>query len=404
MDKLNDTDFDLEIKAILDGAEEEVPTHIWDSIEARLDEIEVSRKRRIIPLWLRNTGFVTAAAAAAALAIVLTGTFGSHLAGPADTDNIAVAEPSTVTAEDTMEEASHSSNPEEIRISTESGRTREISGDRFLAPDPEMKYVAEASETGEPAQENDICTSRPSEIPSSKSAINGSAKTEKYVDPFAFEEEARKSPKISITLSGNAIGTSASNSAAPVAKPMKANATRPAARKTINETGNSAYGVPISFGIGAKVALAPRWSIGAGIDYTLLTRSFKGTYIDGTGMPVEYAKIRNSQNYIGIPVNAYFSIISNRRIDFYAYAGGTAEKCIDNRYRMAPNVIYKEKVKGFQFSANAGIGVEFIFADMLGLYIDPSLRYYFKDKNQPKSIRTQNPLAFGCEIGLRVRL
>ncbi|MDE5891173.1 MAG: hypothetical protein K2H10_09205, partial [Bacteroidales bacterium] len=66
MGRLNDTDFDLRIREILDGAEEEVPAHIWDAVETRLDEIDVSRKRRIIPVWLRNAGFVSAAAAAVA--------------------------------------------------------------------------------------------------------------------------------------------------------------------------------------------------------------------------------------------------------------------------------------------------------------------------------------------------
>ena len=93
-------------------------------------------------------------------------------------------------------------------------------------------------------------------------------------------------------------------------------------------------------------------------------------------------------------------------MDFDAYAGGTIEKCVADRYRMgdAGSLIHNEKVQGFQFSANAGLGVEFIIADMLGIYIDPSLRYYFPDSRQPKSIRTVQPLTMGFEMGFRVRL
>ena len=64
---------------------------------------------------------------------------------------------------------------------------------------------------------------------------------------------------------------------------------------------------------------------------------------------------------------------------------------------------WNEKVKGVQLSANAGIGVEFALGRHVGLYIDPSLRYYF-DNGQPKSIRTAQPLMFGFETGLRVNL
>ncbi|MDE6870874.1 MAG: PorT family protein [Bacteroidales bacterium] len=404
MGRLNDTDFDLRIREILDSAEEEVPAHIWDAVETRLDEIDASRKRRIIPVWLRNAGFVSAAAAAVALALVLTGTFRNN--APAGQDDMFAVIESPKPQEGSMSTAGDYAGCNDMALLAENiaGTNSQVHVyESVLASADTAGAASEIQEAME--QEKTENVSRPAELPSSMSSINGNAKSDRWTDPFAFEDEAPGSrPAVSITLNGNASGSSNSGtSAAPAIRPMKAGAQR-AARNTINETGSSTYSIPVSFGVGAKVSLAPRWSIGAGVNYTLLTRSFKGTYIDESKTPVEYAKIRNSQSYIGIPVNAYFSIISNSKIDFYAYAGGTAEKCVSNRYRMAPEIIYKENVKGFQFSADAGIGVEFIFADMIGLYIDPNIKYYFKDKNQPKSIRTENPLSFGCEIGLRVRL
>ncbi|MDE5956032.1 MAG: hypothetical protein K2G80_06005, partial [Bacteroidales bacterium] len=92
---------------------------------------------------------------------------------------------------------------------------------------------------------------------------------------------------------------------------------------------------------------------------------------------------------------------------FYAYAGGTAEKCISDRYEVlnvtGSRLTHREKVKGIQLSANIGIGAEFMTGEHLGIYIDPSLRYYFNN-GQPKSIRTAQPLMLGFEMGLRVRL
>ena len=184
------------------------------------------------------------------------------------------------------------------------------------------------------------------------------------------------------------------------------------ALKTITETGSSSYGIPVSFGIGAKFFIGRRWAIGAGLNYTIMTRSFNGIYIDpatssSSGLSYDFneTKIRNSVSYIGIPINAYFSIIRTNIVDFYVYAGGSAEKCVANVYRMQdPVASYKENVNGFQFSVGAGLGVEFVVADILGIYADPSVRYYFKDANQPKSIRTENPVSFGFELGLRIRL
>ena len=91
-------------------------------------------------------------------------------------------------------------------------------------------------------------------------------------------------------------------------------------------------------------------------------------------------------------------------MNLYAYAGGTVEKCIADKYEvLSTSIVHTEKPKGIQLSANLGIGVEFMIGEHLGLYLDPSLRYYFNN-GQPKSIRTVQPLMLGFETGLRIRL
>ena len=91
-------------------------------------------------------------------------------------------------------------------------------------------------------------------------------------------------------------------------------------------------------------------------------------------------------------------------MNFYTYAGGTVEKCISDKYDVLNTEhIYTGSVSGVQTSANIGLGMEFIFGRRVGLYMDPSLRYYF-DCGQPKSIRTAQPLMLGIEMGLRFNL
>ena len=98
-----------------------------------------------------------------------------------------------------------------------------------------------------------------------------------------------------------------------------------------------------------------------------------------------------------------YTLLDNRRIGLYTFAGGSVEKAVSNKFRVhdsAEHLSHKESVDGVQFSAAAGLGVQFQLTDFLGLYIDPSLRYYFKG-DQPQSIRTQQPLMMNFEIGLR---
>ena len=57
-----------------------------------------------------------------------------------------------------------------------------------------------------------------------------------------------------------------------------------------------------------------------------------------------------------------------------------------------------------QWSAAVGLGMEFKLTPGIGLYLDPSFRYYFGTENQPRSIRTIQPLRVDLEAGVRFSL
>ena len=102
-----------------------------------------------------------------------------------------------------------------------------------------------------------------------------------------------------------------------------------------------------------------------------------------------------------------YSILTKDFIDLYVYAGGAVDCNISNKYtasNSAGRLDFSDRTGALQLSANAGIGVEFLITDHFGLYIDPSLRYYFRNSKAPKSIRTVQPLMLGFEAGLRFRL
>lgn len=457
MSDLEENKFDLQIRSMLEDAEEKVPDRVWEAISGRLDKADAAQRRRKVLPWLRYTGLVSAAAAIA-LGIFFSVNTADRATSPlqkssqavesAIADNITSPADEEITGQETLttdipqQESAPAQKPssiaDDIRVSSvaevapdRDGRVSsaaEITPDRDgrvsyaaeITPDKDGDAAAEqpAAPEGEPAIPQDTqkenragSISRQIEEAAAKDAL---AQNEEPWDETDFMEE-EQSPKkrisTSLTISGNAAGNSASGNTRSGGRPIMS-VMRPDrnSQNAIDEDKNSCtYGIPLSFGLGTKIIFTDRWSLGIGINYSLLNRTFSGTYTKynakGDPEPVHYSKIRNSQSYIGIPVNVYFSIVRNRTVDFYAYAGGTAEKCVFNGYRMGnTEATYKEKVAGFQFSANAGIGVEFIIADMLGIYVDPSVRYYFPDSRQPKSIRTVQPLSLGFEVGFRVRL
>ena len=120
-------------------------------------------------------------------------------------------------------------------------------------------------------------------------------------------------------------------------------------------------------------------------------------------MPVNGLVLHNMQ-YIGIPLDIYYEPFNLKSFRFYLFAGGAGELCTSNRYRIpGESLDLKTKVKGPIFSVNAGAGVEFKFNNTVGVYLDPSVKYYFKN-NHPRSVRTDKPFSVNFDIGLRFNI
>lgn len=393
----NTEEFDLMMKSILDEGTEEVPSHVWEGVSAGLDNLA---KRKTVVLWWRRTAVGIAAAAALAIGVVFNGTEEQTLVPEAgDSDLIAVVEPVQVPSE-----------PETVQ-----GNVVETETKAAVIP----VLIAEADEAVKPSESETAIKNadeaikvfsdvRPEDKGTKASEVVAEETVGEYFPEDWGEEESKRKRDVSLVLSGIASTNSTQNQNR--LGPMKAPSVNPAPQKTgITETSTkSSYGIPVSFGAGVKIGLSPRWSLGAGVNYTMLTRKFYGRYTlvnENGGIDSSTSSdIRNTQHYIGIPVNAYYNIVNKDRINLYAYAGGVVEKCISDNYSVINTSInHKEQIKGVQLSANAGIGVEFMLGNHVGIYLDPSIRYYF-DCNQPKSIRTVQPLMVGFEMGIRARL
>jgi len=171
----------------------------------------------------------------------------------------------------------------------------------------------------------------------------------------------------------------------------------------------SSYSLPLSFGLGVNWHFADRWAVGTGLTYTYLGRSFTGTYTEaenGVVISRVTGEIHNSLHYLGVPLNLSYTFLDSRNLQCYAFAEGALEKAVANRYRIEGpdgDIWYRPSVKGVQYSFGGGFGVRFRLTETLGIYLNPSLRYYPKC-DQPTSIRTQEPLMFSVEAGLRFDL
>lgn len=386
------------IRSILESGQEEVPAHIWEGVSSGLDKA-AARRNRI--LWLRRS--VAGVAAAAAVVVgLLIGHDGTeqNLVPEVSGDMIAVIEtPSQETA--APQEILLADIPASSPLQTARPATKDIPAAAA------MSGISSESAKDIPAEKAEAdAISEPTEN-TPEPAVSGTSSEETSWEEDEKEIKSRKL-KTSLVVSGIA-GTNNPQGKKGTGPLRSPGIYKAPTKTTIEQSGSQAtYGIPLSFGAGVKLRFTDRWSLGMGVNYTLLTSRFSGKYTkvtDGVASLPISSEVKNQQHYIGIPVNVYYNIVSRDFINFYAYAGGTVEKCVANRYQVqtTPIINHSESVKGVQLSANAGIGVEFLLGKYVGLYLDPSLRYYFRG-SQPKSIRTAQPLMLGFEMGLRFNI
>ncbi|MCI1639783.1 MAG: PorT family protein [Bacteroidales bacterium] len=424
--KDDNREFDKRIKSIMENAREEVPDRVWNAVSYRLDNMQPNRKHSF--RWKRLVSAVSLAAAITA-GIVASIQLTDHkdigqrnnglISVIADTSagkdsevngNLIAAVTGT-----TEKDKKIQAIKEEIVINSDKPDKSEAEGG---------SEVKTGGGTGNKIAEEHNGTSIKS-TPSVKSKSrqakederDNENESEEYLqDPFTETEYQEDEDKQSSGISGitfvvngqlESNGSPNSNSRT---GPLRTGTQTAPTKTTIKELSESTYGVPLSFGLGVRIKYKKRWALNTGIEYSFLSRAFTGTYtkVDSRGIIIRTitADISNRQHFIGIPLNISYNIVNGKAVCMYAFGGGTAEKCFLDNYRIKSQpekINFRQSVDGVQLSAACGIGVQFKLDNGLNLYIDPSLRYYF-DCDQPKSIRTQQPLMINFEAGLRIDL
>ena len=390
---MNEKEFDIQVRNLLQSAEEPVSPKVWEGVAAGLD-----KRRRIVPV--RFWGYASALAAAAAVALVV-------LLKPA----APVVEPEHSNPSIFMSEASGETVPEveEVLPMEETPVA--------VAPSPRRNphLLAQASKelltVEEPAQESTPEEIRetpretvpevvPEAVPETRKDDNA------LLNQLAFEEKtAAKAPQaVSLSAFGN-LQTSQRSGIHSQYRRYGA-PSRDAEVGIYNESPEVSFALPFSVGLGLQFNITPRWAVGTGIRYTSLQRTFMGDY-KGEGFYLPQTDIDNHQHWLGVPVNVYYSFVNTHRWNVHVFAGGAAEWLLDNDFLIhnSPSDIhYHLRGSSPQWSAGVGLGVEFKITPFLGIYIDPSFRYFFATERQPRSLRTIQPLRFDVEAGLRFNI
>ena len=149
--------------------------------------------------------------------------------------------------------------------------------------------------------------------------------------------------------------------------------------------------------------LTPRLSIETGLSYTQL----KSTILTGSAMA--YIQERQQLHYLGIPLRFEGQWYSKAHLSLYSSAGFMLELPIrsitDVNHIYNGICTFQDRTSisvPCQWSTNVGLGIQYGLTPHLGIYVEPSLQYFFNDGSSLKSYRTEHPLSITLPLGIRI--
>jgi hypothetical protein len=156
---------------------------------------------------------------------------------------------------------------------------------------------------------------------------------------------------------------------------------------------------PIRFGLTLCYRLSDQWSIESGLVYSRLTSDH--TYLLA-GTP--YAQGEQQLSYIGIPLKVNYQLWNSRHVGLYVTAGGMMEKMVKGSLQMTENGKEQKtdvSIKALQFSVNGAVGMEYRLSNLMSIYAEPGVDYYFNNHSNVPTYYQEKPFSFNLNIGLR---
>ena len=155
--------------------------------------------------------------------------------------------------------------------------------------------------------------------------------------------------------------------------------------------GSPVHHLPVRFGLSARVPLDGRLYLTSGIEYSLYKSTF--TYsLSGD--------IRQTVQYLGIPLRVDWSFASGNLMEAYVGGGVKSEICIGATF--AGNRIKKD---GASISVLGAGGIQMNLTRHLGLYVEPELSWLaIPGKSVLETYRSEHPVMFSATTGLRINI
>ena len=159
---------------------------------------------------------------------------------------------------------------------------------------------------------------------------------------------------------------------------------------------------PVTLQLMFSRQLSQKASIETGLSYTQLHSTIT------TGSTNANIQERQKLRYLGIPIRFGWNWYDKGRLNLYSSAGPMLELPIhstaDVRHIENGKMTFQKEASlsvPVQWSVSFGLGAQYNLTPYLGIYLEPSMQYFFNDGSSLKTYRTEHPLEFTLPVGLR---
>lgn len=159
---------------------------------------------------------------------------------------------------------------------------------------------------------------------------------------------------------------------------------------------------PITFGISLTKNIGKNWSLGTGIQYSLLKSNF--TLGEGEYFINRVQKV----HYLGIPLSTSYKWFNSKNWSAYSSVGIIFNIPMygknNEQYVTGTTVPYKDSwhfIPSVQWSVGVGTGLQYNFAPNWSMYLEPSFNWYIPNGSTVHTIWTEHPFSISVPFGIR---
>lgn len=379
----------------------EAPEGLWADIEAKLQNQAKPVPARFVS-WHRW-------AAAASLLIVLSGAGIWWLSQSDGNGGVAQASLEKV-AEPLQRQADGATDllaqvePTEVRLNKEQSltekkqnktnaiETAQASGAERVDAEPvadEYKSLSEPVVTDKPANETEQSDPQPKLVEKERTV-------EQELDRQIARMATRNKRQVSVALfANNGIGTQSSSNG--VLMNYNPGSMRLSPIYLVDYKEEQKHHVPVSFGLQVSYPFTDRLSLSAGVIFTWQHSEFDyWTY-------GELTRRKQKLYYEGVALNLDWHLLKYRKLDVYCGVG------VQTDWNVSANVetegVEQDADRDrMQWSLGGRVGMQYNLSPRFGIYLEPSLKYYFDNGSKVKNYFKDKPANFSLQFGLRLRL